>query len=566
MFFFHSKIFTMFSIFLRFTMFSIFLRFLFYIGLRDLSFLSVSVKIFLSCSLDYSVYVFIDYKSLIFVTTVRLIAFNVFFFSSYYIENTLKSSIFLFLTLFFILSIIIFILVSDFFIIMLGWDGLGVFSFFLILFYESSKSIFSGLFTIIVNRLGDCFFILSIVFLFVLTPSSIPTVLWSNLTFGLSVLIMLGAITKSAIFPFSSWLPAAIAAPTPISALVHSSTLVTAGLFVIMRFFDVIPFEIKRALLCLGLFTSFYAGLSSLFETDLKKVVALSTLSHLGFICSAIFRGSLILSFLHLVSHALFKSLLFLAVGEVIHVLSHRQDKRILRTVGVVSGHASWIVLVSVFGLIGFPFVRGFYSKDMILEIFSYSILRLFIIVVVLLNVCFTFFYSLVFVQSIISFSNFSSFTQISSRYASLYISVILILFSLFSVTTVNLIILYSPVYFLFVLPSLQKLMPFLILLVFILIFVVRGPLNLNNNSLGLFFSSIIFLTPFLRNITSKFTVIIMMSYVKCYELGLINYFSNRFYLDLLSKVSMTLYVFLNYYRFVMVLFLSSVVCLFVIF
>ncbi len=125
-------------------------------------------------------------------------------------------------------------------------------------------------------------------------------------------------MTKSAIFPFSPWLPVAIRAPTPISALVHSSTLVTAGLYLMIRLESLIfiSYDISLLILTLSVFTSFYAGVSSIYESDLKKLVALSTLSHLGFIGMALAIGSTSLAFFHLLVHALFKSLLFMGVGD----------------------------------------------------------------------------------------------------------------------------------------------------------------------------------------------------------------------------------------------------------
>ena len=152
----------------------------------------------------------------------------------------------------------------------------------------------------------------------------------SNKRGVLCTLLLLTFFTKSAIFPFSPWLPAAIAAPTPISSLVHSSTLVTAGLYLIIRNYPLVSgsrFSLS-ALSLLGVFTSLYAGLSSTVEPDLKKVVALSTLSHLGFILLALGLGQLQLAFFHLLIHAFFKSRLFISLGAIIVSRSHYQDSR----------------------------------------------------------------------------------------------------------------------------------------------------------------------------------------------------------------------------------------------
>ena len=156
-------------------------------------------------------------------------------------------------------------------------------SFFLIIYYQSPVSIYSGLITLFMNRLGDGLLLVAVVLLFYTSPSSLFIV---GLRLILSFSLLLGLCTKRALFPFSPWLPAAIAAPTPISSLVHSSTLVTAGLYLMFRFSEY--FYLSSSIcyfICISrVFTSFYAGLNSLVEIDLKKVVALSTLRHLGFI------------------------------------------------------------------------------------------------------------------------------------------------------------------------------------------------------------------------------------------------------------------------------------------
>lgn len=188
-------------------------------------------------------------------------------------------------------------------------------------------------------------------------------------------ILLLGLMTKSALFPFSPWLPAAISAPTPISSLVHSSTLVTAGLYLIIRFSTLIygfP-TLVLVLMVVRVFTTFYAGLNSVVETDLKKLIALSTLSHLGFIGLAVSSGIETLALFHLFTHALFKSLVFMALGEVISAQSHYQDIRFLSSGISLTPVSCSYIYISSLSLFGLPFVRGFYSKDIILEVFHFS-------------------------------------------------------------------------------------------------------------------------------------------------------------------------------------------------
>ena len=187
--------------------------------------------------------------------------------------------------------------------------------------------------------------------------------------------ILVAAITKSAQIPFSSWLPAAIAAPTPVSALVHSSTLVTAGVFLLFRFY---PFlrgysGFCNILLYFATLTSLIAGIRAIVECDIKKIIALSTLRQLGVIIVALGLGSAFYAYFHLVTHALFKALLFICAGVLIHLHAHSQD---LRFMGNLVGQCPFTrsaIMVSNIALCGGPFLAGFYSKDLILEIYLFS-------------------------------------------------------------------------------------------------------------------------------------------------------------------------------------------------
>lgn len=181
-----------------------------------------------------------------------------------------------------------------------------------------------------------------------------------------SGLVILAAITKRAQIPFSAWLPAAMAAPTPVSALVHSSTLVTAGVYLLIRFSEVIG--VNMFLMYVSVFTIILSGVGANFEIDLKKIIALSTLSQLGVIIITLSLGLVELTFFHLISHALFKSLLFLCAGAYIHRYGDIQDIRFLGGVGKIFPLTSFLFIGCSLSLCGFPFLSGFYSKDLILE------------------------------------------------------------------------------------------------------------------------------------------------------------------------------------------------------
>merc|ERR1711893_562433 len=182
--------------------------------------------------------------------------------------------------------------------------------------------------------------------------------------------LMVAAITKRAQLPFSGWLPAAIEAPTPVSALVHSSTLVTAGVYLIIRLYCFLRNRMlfNISILIIGAVTRLFAGIRAIVEFDLKKVIALSTLSQLGLIIIRIGLGYPFLALFHLITHAMFKALLFICAGCLIHFHGHAQD---IRQMGGVRDHfpiTTSAFCVSNFALCAVPFIAGFYSKDAILE------------------------------------------------------------------------------------------------------------------------------------------------------------------------------------------------------
>lgn len=260
---------------------------------------------------------------------------------------------------------------------------------------------FSGIFTIFINRVGDALLISILLCYVTLLGSSSPIYgrLFISSRSAFFWLLFIGFMTKRALFPFSSWLPIAIAAPTPISSLVHSSTLVTAGLYLIFRFdslYNIFCPEALEYTLIVSLLTSLYARLNSILEVDLKKLVALSTLRHLGFIGIAYRLGCIGLAFFHLCSHALFKSLLFMRVGNSIRLLGHSQDLRSLSFLVKFDKGSSLLIIISLFNLFGVPFIRGYFSKDLVLEYFiisSYS--HLFGLIILVINVLGTYLYTL---------------------------------------------------------------------------------------------------------------------------------------------------------------------------
>nr|QJX68121.1 NADH dehydrogenase subunit 5 [Dacus trimacula] len=324
-----------------------------------------------------------DWMSLLFMSFVLLIAALVIYYSKEYMMGDLNINRFIMLVLMFVLSMMLLIISPNLISILLGWDGLGLVSYCLVIYFQNVKSYNAGMLTALSNRIGDVAFLLAIAWM--LNYGSWNYIFYLEVmksSFEMEIigaLIMLAAMTKSAQIPFSSWLPAAMAAPTPVSALVHSSTLVTAGVYLLIRFNILLSGSwLGDILLLLSGLTMFMAGLGANFEFDLKKIIALSTLSQLGLMMSILSMGFYKLAFFHLLTHALFKALLFMCAGSIIHNMNNSQDIRLMGGLGVYMPLTSGCFNVANLALCGMPFLAGFYSKDMILEIVSLSYINMF--------------------------------------------------------------------------------------------------------------------------------------------------------------------------------------------
>nr|YP_009183170.1 NADH dehydrogenase subunit 5 [Potamilus leptodon]ALM54893.1 NADH dehydrogenase subunit 5 [Potamilus leptodon] len=330
----------------------------------------VEWQFFYLCGVDWTLPIVVDHMSVVFSCFVCLISGSVSLFSMSYMEGEVFLRRFMLLIMAFVGSMNLLIYVSSLITVLLGWDGLGIVSFALVIYYQNKKSLAAGMLTVLVNRIGDALLILSICFLVNWGEWSFGYGLFGSFGVVICCLVVLGAMTKSAQIPFSAWLPAAMAAPTPVSALVHSSTLVTAGVYLIIRFYSSLiesP-EILWFLSKVGGLTLLMAGLSACFEVDLKKIIALSTLSQLGLMMFTVGMGYPMIAVFHLFTHALFKALLFLCAGSIIHSSMDTQDGRILGSVGQLLPFSSGCLVLSSAVLCGMPFLSGFYSKDLILE------------------------------------------------------------------------------------------------------------------------------------------------------------------------------------------------------
>jgi NADH-ubiquinone oxidoreductase chain 5 len=320
---------------------------------------------------DFSFCVIFDYVSFGFFICVSLISSLVFLYRNFYMEGTVDMRRFLFLVFLFVVSMFFLVFSGNFFVTMVGWDGLGLVSFCLVIFYGNSSSLESGLVTVFRNRVGDVFFLVCFFFFSFSGWWGCDSVA-VYLVYVFLVFLFFGAITKSAQVPFSAWLPAAMAAPTPVSSLVHSSTLVTAGIYVLIRYHYLFDFLWVDFFKIFSIFTMVLAGMYASFEADLKKVVAMSTLSQLGMMLFVVSVGCWVLSFIHIIIHAFFKSMLFLGTGSLIGQVAGMQDSRFYG--GNPVSYFSFVYFFSsCLCLSGFPFLVGFYSKDFIINSVSFG-------------------------------------------------------------------------------------------------------------------------------------------------------------------------------------------------
>nr|YP_011014765.1 NADH dehydrogenase subunit 5 [Ixodes crenulatus]WQB40576.1 NADH dehydrogenase subunit 5 [Ixodes crenulatus] len=345
-------------------------------------------------SLDVKAYFLLDWVSVSFMWVVLFISSMVIIYSDSYMKMDKGKEYFCYMVLLFVFSMLLLIVSPNMIMIMLGWDGLGLVSYCLVIYYQSVNSYNSGMITVLSNRVGDVTILMSLIFLM-----NYGSVDMDNIKEMISIcgfFILISGMTKSAQIPFSAWLPAAMAAPTPVSSLVHSSTLVTAGIYLLIRFSVLFEFKIySNMMMMISSMTLFMAGMGANLEMDFKKIIAFSTLSQLGLIMLILSLGKVEFAFFHLLMHALFKSMLFLCAGMVIHSMMGIQDIRYLGGFFTFSPVISGCMGLASLSLFGFPFVGGFYSKDLILEFVYMNSNNLFIIMVVIISTSLTMMYCL---------------------------------------------------------------------------------------------------------------------------------------------------------------------------
>jgi len=333
-----------------------------------------------------------DSLTVIMCVTVTFISCLVHVYSIEYMNHDPHLARFMSYLSLFTFFMLVLISADNFLQMFVGWEGVGLCSYLLINFWftriQANKAAIKAM---LLNRVGDFSLLIGIFLIFIIFKSvnyctvsslvpffkhfSVQILNWkiNSLTF-IGIFIFFGAVGKSAQLGLHTWLPDAMEGPTPVSALIHAATMVTAGVFLVIRssfIFEQIS-NVLDFITIIGALTSFFAATTGLFQNDLKRVIAYSTCSQLGYMIFACGLSNYSVGFFHLTNHAFFKALLFLGAGSIIHSISDEQDMRKMGGLKKLVPFTYSVIVVGSLALIGFPFFSGFYSKDLILEI-AYS-------------------------------------------------------------------------------------------------------------------------------------------------------------------------------------------------
>nr|ALQ12067.1 NADH dehydrogenase subunit 5 [Aquarius elongatus] len=494
-----------------------------------------------------------DWMSMFFCGCVFFISSMVVLYSHSYMISDENKIRFLYLVLMFIFSMFMMIMSPNMISILIGWDGLGLVSYCLVIYFQNFKSHSAGMLTILTNRIGDVAILLSISWM--MNYGSWHYLYYLNIfeswVFYLMMLLILAGFTKSAQIPFSSWLPAAMAAPTPVSALVHSSTLVTAGVYLLIRFSDMLYMFNCNFFLIFSLITMFMSGLGANFEFDLKKIIALSTLSQLGLMMTILFLGFPYLSYFHLLTHAFFKALLFLCAGLIIHVMNDTQD---IRYMGGISNQLPLTVTcfcISNLSLCGFPYLSGFYSSDLILEIMTFDGSNFFIYFIMYFSVGLTVSYSvrLVYYSMIVGTASYSCQSYFEDKFMNISM-IFLVFMSIISGSLISWLIFSTPIFLM--IPLLMKILSLIMIFLgliigyeFSIFYYNVDSYFLKNYSFSFFLSSMWFMPPLSTYFLSSGFLNYSFNLNKNLEVGWGEFIFSKlsfFYLVILSKFTQLYY------------------------